>query len=111
MVLTGSAGADVTGGGGGGAVTFRTADAVALPPGPLACNVYVVALSGNTRWLPPLETAPMPWLISMSEASLTLQRRVADCPRSMVLGSAMNSKIAGAFGGGATSAFGGGGEG
>jgi hypothetical protein len=50
----------------------------------------------------------------MSVASLTSQRKVADCPRSMVLGSAVNAEILGALGGGGisfTSGLGGGGGG
>jgi hypothetical protein len=49
-----------------------------------------------------------------SVASLTDQRRVADCPRSIELGSAVNCPIVGGFGaggGGGASAFGGGGGG
>jgi hypothetical protein len=55
----------------------------------------------------------MPGVTEMSVASLTSQRNVADCPRSMVLGSA-EKEMAGAFGGGGTSftsGFGGGGGG
>jgi hypothetical protein len=57
--------------------------------------------------------------IEISVASLTDQRSVADCPRSMELGSAVNCVIVGALGGGgggggsgfATGAGGGGGGG
>src|SRR5258708_39126981 len=83
-----------------GTLTFTVADADALPPGPVADNRYDVVLLGNTWRLPLLCTGPSPGSIVTEVASLTDQRRVADCPRSIELGSAVNCPITGAFEGG-----------
>ena len=72
-------------------------------------------LLGNTWRLPLLCTGPSPGSIVTEVASLTDQRRLADCPRSIELGSAVNCAITGAFvgagGGGVVSTGGGGGGG
>src|SRR5258707_1044761 len=83
-----------------GTLTFTVADADALPPGPVADNWYDVVLLGNTWRLPLLCTGPSPGSIVTEVASLTDQRRVADCPRSIELGSAGNCAITGTFDGG-----------
>jgi hypothetical protein len=101
------------GGGGGGVETCTVTDRVSLPPGPRAVKVYVVLSIGKTcRW-PWLWTAPMPWLMDMSVALLMDQRRVADWPRSMVVGSTVKLLITAAStrGGGAGAGAGGGGGG
>ena len=54
---------------------------------------------GNTWRLPLVCTGPSPGSIVTEVASLTDQRRVADCPRSIELGSAVNCAITGAFDG------------
>jgi hypothetical protein len=73
----------------------------------------VIALLGNTCRVPVLCTVPIPWSIEISVASETTQRSVADCPRSIELGSAENCVTTGslAAGGGVgfTAAGGGGG--
>src|SRR5260221_8800730 len=80
-----------------GTLTFTVADADALPPGPVADNWYDVVLLGNTWRLPLLCTGPSPGSIVTEVASLTDQRRVADCPRSIELRSAGDCAITGAF--------------
>jgi len=84
---------------------------VAVPPGPLAVRVYVVVSLGNTWRVPETLTGPMPGWMETSVASLTIQRSVEDCPRSIVLGSATNCWMLGAFGGGGAGCSGGGGGG
>ena len=54
---------------------------------------------GNTWRLPLVCTGPSPGSIVTDVASLTDQRRVADCPRSIELGSAVNCAMTGAFAG------------
>ena len=54
-------------------------------------------LLGKTWRLPLLCTGPSPGSIVTEVASVTDQRRVADCPRSIELGSAVNCAITGAF--------------
>jgi hypothetical protein len=61
--------------------------------------------------LPRAETVPIAGEIDTSVASLTVQFRVAELPRSMALGSAENCIAGLAAGGGATTAGGGGGGG
>ena len=72
----------------------------------------MVVLLGKTWRLPVLWTVPSPGSIVTDVASLTDQRNVAACPRSIELGSAENWATVGALGGGATGvSFGGGGGG
>jgi hypothetical protein len=75
----------------------------------------VVELVGETWRLPALCTVPIPWLIeTLLDVPLISQRKVADWPRWMELGSAVNWATVGAEGaggGGAGVAAGGGGGG
>src|SRR5208283_835185 len=60
---------------------------------------------GVTCWLPVLRTVPIPLLIdTLVACPLTSQRSVADWPRCMVLGSALNCATTGAAGGGGAGA-------
>jgi hypothetical protein len=94
-------GAGGGGAGGGGDVTVTVADAVILPPGPVAVKVYVVESFGNTRRFPVFCTVPMDWSIETLVASPAIsQRKVEDWPRWMVLGSAVNWLTVGALGAG-----------
>ena len=93
-------------------VTFTLAVAVAFPPGPEAVSVYVSVLPGNTWRLPLALTVPIPGeMVTLLVSPVTLHRRVALCPRSMVDGSASNEAITGAAGLGASTFAGGGGGG
>ena len=78
------------GGGGGGAATFTVAVAVFDPPSPRAVSVYVVELLGKTVRLPLACTVPTLGSMEISVAFETDHRNVADWPRSMELGSAVN---------------------
>jgi hypothetical protein len=94
------------GGGGGGVacVTLTVTVRESEPPGPLAVRVYVDVLVGNTWRLPDEATVPICGLMLMSVVSpVTAHRSVADCPRSIVLGSAWNVLMFGLVG----AAFGG----
>src|ERR1700722_13188270 len=84
------------GGGGAGTFTFTVADAFALPPGPFAVRRYVVVLLGNTVRLPLVCTVPNAGSIDTVVAPVTDQRSVADCPRSIEDGSAVNCAMTGA---------------
>jgi hypothetical protein len=69
------------GGGGGGVATLTVADAVCVPPGPLAVSTYVVELPGDTRELPVACTVPTPWLIDTLETEpVTSHRNTEDSP-------------------------------
>ena len=70
----------------GGTVTV--VDAVAVPPGPVAVNVYFVVFVGLTTLVPEGETAPMPWSIETVVAFVVVQVRVEVCPAVMVEGEA-----------------------
>jgi len=107
------AGAVTGGGGAGGADTDTVAFAVVSPPGPIAVNVYVVVSDGITRRFPLAITVPMPLLIEVLVAPVTVHRSTADWPRSMLVGSTENSPTTGlvAGGAGADSATGAGGGG
>ncbi len=64
--------------------------ALAFPAGLTAARRYVVVLLGNTWRVPLFGTVPSPGSIDTDVASLTDQRKVADCPRSIEVGSAEN---------------------
>src|SRR5262249_19560720 len=97
-------------------MTLTGAEGLALPPGPVAVKRYVVVLLGKT-WRVPFDcTVPRPGSIETDVASVTDQRKVAACPRSIEDGSAVNCATTGAFVvsgavGGAVGAGGGGGAG
>jgi hypothetical protein len=63
-------------------------DAVTVPPGPVAVNVYCVVFVGLTTAVPEGETAPMPWSIETVVAFVVVQVRVEVCPGVMVEGEA-----------------------
>jgi hypothetical protein len=111
MVCLGASG----GGGGGGALTVTVADAVVLPPGPVAVRVYVVESLGKTRRFPVFWTFPIALSMdTLVTLPLTSHRRVEDWPRWMEVGSALNWATVGATGftgSGAGAAAGGGGGG
>jgi hypothetical protein len=74
----------------------------------------VVESLGDTRRLPVFCTAPTPWLIATLDTSPdTSHRKVEDCPRWIVLGSAEKEATVGAagFGGGGGCGAGAGGGG
>lgn len=98
-VSSGTAPVDVVGGGGaGGELTVTMADAVTLPPGPVAVRVYVVESAGNTRRLPTFCTEPIVWSIDTPVTSpVTSHRSVEDCPRVTEVGSAVNWATTGAL--------------
>src|ERR1022692_3798162 len=86
------------GGGAGGELTETIADAVTLPPGPVAVKVYVVESLGNTRRLPAFCTEPTVWSIDTPVTSPEIsQRSVEDCPRWIEVGSAVNWATTGAL--------------
>lgn len=76
-------------------MTFTVAVALALPAEPLAVSRYVVVALGNTWRLPFDCTVPNPGSIVTVVASETDHRKVADCPRSIDDGSAVNCAITG----------------
>src|SRR5579875_2074336 len=75
--------------GGGGIDTVTVAVAVDVPPAFVAVNVYSVVAVGVTARRPSGLTWPMPLSISTVVAFVTDQRRVADSPLVIVLGSAV----------------------
>ena len=84
-------------GGGVACVTLTVTVAVVAPPPPVAVRVYVVDWLGNTRRLPVFCTVPMVWSMLTPETSpVTCQRKVEDCPISMLVGSAENCVMTGA---------------
>jgi hypothetical protein len=69
---------------------LTVAVAVRVPPSFLAVSVYVVELLGKTVRLPVACTPPTAGSMETSVAPVTDQRKVADWPRSMEPGSAVN---------------------
>lgn len=73
---------------------------VAVPPAPVAVNVYCVVADGDTFMDPEAATEPMPWLMEIDVAFVVVQVRVAEFPAVMVTGDA-DSVAIGAAGGSA----------
>ncbi len=69
--------------------TVTVALAVELPPGPVAVNVYVVVVDGETETLPDVGCDPMPLSIVTDVALLVLQLNVELCPGVMLVGFAV----------------------
>ena len=78
--MAAEAGVMMTTGGALGSVTVTETSAVAVPPGPVAVMVYVVASVGDT-WTDPLApTDPMSGSITQASALVEFQVRVDDSP-------------------------------
>jgi hypothetical protein len=76
---------------------LTVADAVVVPPAPIAVNVYVVERLGKTRRLPVFCTVPMVWsMLTLETSPVTCQRKVDDWPIRIDVGSAENCATTGA---------------